>query len=35
MTDETAYTPPKGWIWNKENGGDFDTKTQDKVAAGG
>src|ERR1019366_2540337 len=23
MTDETAYTPPKVWIWNKENGGQF------------
>jgi GST-like protein len=23
MTDETAYTPPKIWTWNKENGGRF------------
>jgi GSH-dependent disulfide-bond oxidoreductase len=23
MTDETAYTPPKIWTWNKENGGQF------------
>ena len=23
MTDETAYTPPKVWTWNKENGGRF------------
>src|ERR1700732_3707217 len=23
MTDETAYTPPKVWTWNKENGGQF------------
>jgi GST-like protein len=21
MTDQTAYTPPKVWTWNKENGG--------------
>ena len=23
MTDATAYTPPKIWTWNKENGGRF------------
>src|ERR1017187_10038500 len=23
MTDETAYSPPKVWTWNKENGGQF------------
>jgi len=23
MTDEIAYTPPKVWTWNKENGGQF------------
>jgi GSH-dependent disulfide-bond oxidoreductase len=23
MTSETAYTPPKIWTWNKENGGQF------------
>jgi GST-like protein len=23
MTDDTAYTPPKVWTWNKENGGRF------------
>src|SRR5258708_8717841 len=23
MTDETAYTPPAVWTWNKENGGRF------------
>ena len=23
MTDETAYTPPKVWTWNRENGGQF------------
>ena len=23
MPDETAYTPPKIWTWNKENGGQF------------
>ena len=23
MTDETTYTPPKVWTWNKENGGQF------------
>jgi GST-like protein len=23
MTDETTYTPPKIWTWNKENGGQF------------
>ncbi len=23
MTDEAAYTPPKIWTWNKENGGRF------------
>ncbi|WP_213774107.1 glutathione-dependent disulfide-bond oxidoreductase [Bradyrhizobium sp. dw_78] len=23
MTDDTAYTPPKVWTWNKENGGKF------------
>jgi GSH-dependent disulfide-bond oxidoreductase len=23
MTDESAYTPPKVWTWNKENGGKF------------
>ena len=23
MTDETAYTPPKVWTWDKENGGQF------------
>jgi GST-like protein len=23
MIDETAYTPPKVWTWNKENGGQF------------
>jgi GSH-dependent disulfide-bond oxidoreductase len=23
MTDETAYTPPAVWSWNKENGGRF------------
>jgi GST-like protein len=23
MTDETVYTPPKVWTWNKENGGQF------------
>jgi GST-like protein len=23
MNDETAYTPPKVWTWNKENGGQF------------
>jgi GST-like protein len=23
MTDETAYTPPTIWTWNKENGGQF------------
>jgi GSH-dependent disulfide-bond oxidoreductase len=23
MTSETTYTPPKVWIWNKENGGQF------------
>jgi len=23
MTDETAYTPPKVWTWNKDNGGQF------------
>jgi GSH-dependent disulfide-bond oxidoreductase len=23
MTDATAYTPPKVWIWNKDNGGQF------------
>jgi GST-like protein len=23
MNDETAYTPPKIWTWNKENGGQF------------
>jgi GSH-dependent disulfide-bond oxidoreductase len=23
MPDETAYTPPKVWTWNKENGGQF------------
>jgi GST-like protein len=23
MTDDTAYTPPKVWSWNKENGGKF------------
>ena len=57
MTDDSAYTLPKVWTWNKENGGqfaninhpvagdpasqlrdrheknNFDTKTQDKVAA--
>ena len=23
MADDTAYTPPKVWTWNKENGGQF------------
>jgi GSH-dependent disulfide-bond oxidoreductase len=23
MTDESAYTPPKVWTWDKENGGQF------------
>jgi GSH-dependent disulfide-bond oxidoreductase len=23
MTDQSAYTPPKVWSWNKENGGQF------------
>jgi GSH-dependent disulfide-bond oxidoreductase len=23
MTDDTTYTPPKVWTWNKENGGQF------------
>ena len=23
MTDTSAYTPPKVWVWNKENGGKF------------
>jgi GST-like protein len=23
MTDDTAYTPPKIWTWDKENGGQF------------
>ena len=23
MTDETAYTPPRVWTWNKQHGGDF------------
>jgi len=23
MTSETDYTPPKVWVWNKENGGQF------------
>jgi GST-like protein len=23
MTDQSAYTPPKVWTWNKENGGQF------------
>src|SRR3569623_895317 len=23
MTDSTAYTPPKVWVWNKPNGGEF------------
>lgn len=23
MTDDSAYTPPKVWTWNKENGGQF------------
>ena len=23
MSDSTSYTPPKVWIWNKENGGKF------------
>jgi GST-like protein len=23
MTDETAYTPPKIWTWEKQNGGQF------------
>jgi GSH-dependent disulfide-bond oxidoreductase len=23
MSDESAYTPPKIWTWNKENGGQF------------
>ena len=23
MSDETTYTPPKIWTWNKENGGQF------------
>jgi GST-like protein len=23
MTEETAYTPPKIWTWNKQNGGQF------------
>src|SRR3984885_5561073 len=23
MTDDTAYTPPKVWTWDKENGGKF------------
>ena len=23
MTEETAYTPPKVWVWNKDNGGRF------------
>ena len=23
MTDTTPYTPPKVWVWNKENGGKF------------
>src|SRR6202023_4428279 len=23
MIDETAYSPPKVWTWNKENGGQF------------
>lgn len=23
MTDTPAYTPPKVWVWNKENGGPF------------
>jgi GSH-dependent disulfide-bond oxidoreductase len=23
MTEENAYTPPKVWTWNKENGGQF------------
>ncbi|MEA3132770.1 MAG: GSH-dependent disulfide-bond oxidoreductase [Gammaproteobacteria bacterium] len=23
MSDKTAYTPPKIWTWNKENGGQF------------
>jgi GST-like protein len=21
MTDDTGYTPPKVWTWDKENGG--------------
>lgn len=42
MTDETAYTPPKVWTWNKENVRRFANinrpvagPTQDKVAAAG
>src|SRR5271156_4151449 len=23
MTDDTAYTPPKVWVWDKESGGQF------------
>jgi GST-like protein len=23
MSDQSAYTPPKIWTWNKENGGQF------------
>ena len=23
MTDTTAYTPPKVWTWEQENGGEF------------
>src|ERR1700688_3750494 len=23
MTEPSAYTPPKVWTWNKENGGQF------------
>src|SRR6185295_19308069 len=23
MNDSTAYTPPKVWVWNKPNGGEF------------
>ena len=23
MTEDSAYTPPKVWSWNKENGGQF------------
>ena len=23
MSDASAYTPPKVWVWDKENGGRF------------